>query len=116
MTTEKKKNTRQKGKRIIPGEARRTKRLYEVSDKLLYVIENTIDEYLSEKTVPDKTTLKQLTALLKEIKDIQGILSPLEKEKQEAEIALLEKNFDENDDEDAVVAVFIEGDAAEYAK
>ncbi|MBR5453063.1 MAG: hypothetical protein IKV54_03200 [Clostridia bacterium] len=115
MDTENKKKKR-KGGPTAPGEARRSRRLLEVSDKLLCVIEGAVDECLREETVPDKNTLKQLSALLKEVKEIQGILSPLEKEKQLAEIVLLRKKADEEKAEDGELAVFIEGDAAEYAK
>ena len=111
-------NKKDKHKRnpSVPGEAIRTKRLLSVSDKLLTVIETAIDEYLLDGSVPDKSTLKQFSSLLKEVKDIQGIMSPLEKQKQKAEIAILQKKAEEDENSDSTLTVFIEGDVEEYAK
>ena len=115
MDTESKKRKR-KGGLSIPGEAKRSRRLLDVSDKLLCVRGNAIDEYLTNGAVPDKNTLKQLSALLKEVKEIQGVLSPLEKEKQLAEIVLLHKKAEEEKSDEEGLAVFIAEEAATFAQ
>ena len=63
----------------------------------------------------DKTTLKQLTGALKDIKDIQGIKNPIDIEEQRARIAKLRK---EAEDEDKVseVIISIEGGEDSWAE
>lgn len=100
---------------ISDGEADRAKRLLSVTDKLLERIEGLVEEFTEGEVLLDKTTLKQLTGALKDIKDIQGIRSPLEIEEQKARIAKLRK---EAEDEDKVseVVISIEGGEDSWAE
>lgn len=101
---------------ISDGEADRAKRLLSVADKLLERIEGLVEEFTEGEVLLDKTTLKQLTGALKDIKDIQGIRSPLEIEEQKARIAKLRKEAEEEDKQDNEIKVTIEGDLEEYSK
>lgn len=100
---------------ISDGEADRAKRLMSVTDKLLDRIEGLVEEFTAGEVLLDKTTLKQLTGALKDIKDIQGIKSPADAEEQKARIAKLRK---EAEDEDKVneIVVCIEGGEESWAE
>lgn len=100
---------------ISDGEADRAKRLMSVTDKLLDRIEGLVEEFTAGEVLLDKTTLKQLTGALKDIKDIQGIKSPADAEEQKARIAKLRK---EAEDEDRVneIVVCIEGGEESWAE
>lgn len=100
---------------ISDKEADRAKRLLSLSDKLLDRIENIIDEFTAAEVALDRTTLKQITGALKDIKDIQGIKNPIDIEEQRARIAKLRK---EAEDEDKVseVIISIEGGEDSWAE
>jgi hypothetical protein len=93
---------------ISDGEADRAKRLLTASDKLLERIEGLIEELTTGEVLLDRTALKQITGALKDIKDIQGIKSPLEIEEQKARIAKLRKEA-EDEDRTNEIAIVIEG-------
>lgn len=93
---------------ISDDEADRAKRLLSASDKLLERIEGLIEELSTGEVLLDRMTLKQITGALKDIKDIQGIKSPLEIEEQKARIAKLKKEA-EDEDKTSEVAIIIEG-------
>lgn len=93
---------------ISDGEADRAKRLMSVTDKLLDRIEGLVEEFTAGEVLLDKTTLKQLTGALKDIKDIQGIKNPIDMEEQRARIENLKKNNNAgNADENTYGVVFI---------
>lgn len=98
---------------ISDGEADRAARLLSASDRLLERIEGLIEELTTGEVLLDRTTLKQLTGALKDIKDIQGIRSPLEIEEQRARIAKLRKEAEEEDGTNEFV-VTIEGGENEW--
>lgn len=98
---------------ISDGEADRASRLLSTSDRLLERIEGLIEELTAGEVLLDRTTLKQLTGALKDIKDIQGIRSPLEIEEQRARIAKLRKEAEEEDRTNEFV-VTIEGGENEW--
>ena len=96
-------------------EAERAERLLSASDKLLERIEGLIEEFTSGEVMLDKTTLKQLTGALKDIKDIQGIKNPIDIEEQRARIAKLRKEA-EDEDKTSEIAITIEGGEDSWAE
>lgn len=82
-------------------QANRMKRLLNVSDKLLKVVEDAVDKFQAEELMLDRTALKSLSGTIKDIKDIQSIKSELDIEEQKARIAILKKQAeaDNTDDE-----------------
>ena len=93
---------------ISDKEADRAKRLLSVTDKLLDRIEGLVEEFTAGEVLLDKTTLKQLTGALKDIKDIQGIKSAIDIEEQRARIAKLKKEA-EDEDKTSEVEIIIQG-------
>ena len=77
---------------ISDEEANRAKRLLTVSDRLLERIEGMVEELTTGEVLLDRTTLKQITGALKDIKDIQGIKNSIDIEEQRARIAKLKKD------------------------
>ena len=87
----------------------RAARLMDVTDKLLIKIEEAVDELSTEGIVLDKSTLKQISGALKDIKDIQGIKSERDAREQEARIRNLEKQADSTDDNTNEITITIAG-------
>ena len=96
-------------------EAERAERLLSASDRLLERIEGLIEEFTSGEVMLDKTTLKQLTGALKDIKDIQGIKNPIDIEEQRARIAKLRKEA-EDEGRTSEIAITIEGGEDSWAE
>lgn len=101
---------------ISEGEAERAKRLLSASDRLLERIEGLIEELSTGEVLLDRTTLKQITGALKDIKDIQGIKSPLDLEEQRARIAKLRKEAEEEDKKENEIRVTMADDLEEYSR
>ena len=72
-------------------QADRMKRLLDVSDELLNVVENAVRKFQVEELLLDRTALKSLSGTIKDIKDIQSIKTELDIEEQKARIAILKK-------------------------
>ena len=104
--------------KIVDAEANRRaknyKRLMDVTDELLSLVEKVVRETKTQDLLIDKSVLRQISGTLKDIKDIQSIKSELEIQEQKAKIALLEKQADV--DEDNGIEIVITGKAEEYAK
>ena len=100
---------------ISDMEADRAKRLLTVSDRLLERIEGMVEELTTGEVLLDRTTLKQITGALKDIKDIQGIRGELDIEEQRARIAKLRKEA-EDEDKTSEVAIIIEGGEDSWAE
>ena len=100
---------------ISDMEADRAKRLLSASDKLLERIEGLIEELTTGEVLLDRTTLKQLTGALKDIKDIQGIKNPIDLEEQKARIAKLRKEAEEEERTNEVL-ITIEGGEDSWAE
>ena len=83
--------------KISQQEANRAARIYSVADKLLNKIEAMADrpEPLTEKG------LRALTASVKDLRDVLGVKSDLDKQEQRARIANLEKQSQKNGDSSA---------------
>lgn len=94
----------------------RATRLMAVTDKLLEKIEETVAELSTEGIVLDKSTLKQISGALKDIKDIQGIKSDRDIREQEARIRNLEKQAEDDTNKETTITVQFEGDIAKWSK
>lgn len=94
----------------------RMTRLLNVADKVLEKIEVAVDELSTEGIVLDKSTLKQLTGALKDIKDIQGVKSDRDIREQEARIRKLEKEAEDDTKKDTTITVQFEGDISKWSK
>lgn len=89
----------------------RAERLQSVTDKLLDKVELLLDD--SERV--GSGSLRNLSATLRDIKEIQMIRSELDDEEQLARIANLKKQA-EKDDKDTSITVTLEGELPEYAE
>lgn len=95
--------------KISRQEASRAAKIHSVADKLLLKIEARVDrdEPLDEKTI------RMLTAAVKDLKEIHGVKSKLDKQEQEARIANLRKQAESEKPQDAPKLV-IEGLPEEF--
>lgn len=86
---------------ISQQDANRAAKIHSVADKLLLKIEALVDsvELLSEKGI------RALTAAVKDLKEIQGVRSELDKQEQEARIANLRKQSEKDDETANVIEV-----------
>lgn len=99
--------------KISQQEANRAAKIGTVADKLLRQIEAMVDreEPLDEKAI------RSLTAAVKDLKEIQGVRSALDRQEQEARIANLQKQADKDTDGNTeVVVTFGSEDAEKWAK
>lgn len=87
-------------------------KINEVADKLIRKMDATIDKM----DVIDGQTLKHFTSALKDLKDITGHKSDLDKKEQEARIRKLEKDAEGESPEGREITVIFEGDISEYSK
>lgn len=88
--------------KISRQEANRAAKIHSVADKLLLKIEAMVG---SEKPMSEKG-IRALTAAVKDLKEIQGVRSELDRQEQEARIAALrQKNAmgDVDDDDTGVI-------------
>jgi hypothetical protein len=102
--------------RVIDQKVDRATRLMNVTDKLLTKIEETVEELSTASVVLDKSTLKQISGALKDIKDIQGIKSDRDIREQEARIRNLEKQAEDDANKDTKITVQLEGDISKWSK
>ena len=98
--------------KISQQEANRAAKIYSVADKLLLKIEAMADrpEPLTEKG------LRALTASVKDLRDVLGVKSDLDKQEQKARIANLQKQADKTDDNKEPIKVIIGDDLSDYSK
>ena len=89
----------------------RAANLISVADKLLAKVQSLLDS--DEDILIDTQSLKHLSGVLKDIKDIQMIKSDADMREQEARIKNLEKQA-EDDHIDKTVEVIIAGDLKKY--
>lgn len=96
--------------------AERMRRLLNVSDELLDIVEKAVKEVKTGELVLDRSALKSLSSTMKDIKDIQSIKSKLDIEEQKARIAILKKQAESDDSNVNEVAVVIAGGDASWQK
>jgi vacuolar-type H+-ATPase subunit I/STV1 len=110
-----KKNRRKVEEKIIDSvsskEAKKAVDIIDVADKLLDKIEE-----LADTLVVDTQSLKQLTSALKDLKEIKGYKSEADMREQEARIAKLRKEAEDETPEDREVNVIFDGDIEKYSK
>ena len=89
-------------KEISKKQTERVKRLQTITDKILKKIEKSV-ELMDEA---DLQAFRQITATLKDIKEIQMLKSDADMREQEARIAKLRKESEEEDKETTVIVQF----------
>lgn len=87
---------------ITKSQTDRVKRLQTITDKILNKIEKSV-ELMDEA---DLQAFRQITATLKDIKEIQMLKSEADMREQEARIAKLRKESEEEDKETTVIVQF----------
>lgn len=86
----------------------RAERLKGVADKLLDAVDGFIDAaVIAGVSTIDTQSMKHLSGVLKDLKEIQGIKSDLDRQEQEAKIAQLRRQANLDDDEDDGIGVII---------
>ena len=96
---------------ISEQEVNRARRILTVADKLLNKIEAMVDA-VGPEPIPAKS-IRALTAAVKDLKEIQGVKSELDKQEQEARIANLRKAAEKEESTDAPTLV-VEGVPEEF--
>ena len=96
--------------------AERMRRLLNVSDELLNIVEKAVKEMQTGELALDRSALKSLSSTMKDIKEIQSIKSKLDIEEQKARIAILKKQAEADDSNVNEVAVVIAGGDASWQK
>ena len=92
---------------ISTNEAERVISIVDVADKLLGKIETLVD------SVVDADSIKKLTSAIKDLKDIKGIKSEADMREQEARIAKLQKEAQEEDNGTTEIKVTFGSDDGE---
>lgn len=87
--------------KISQQEANRAAKIHSVADKLLTKIEAMVD---SGRPV-DSKAIRALTAAVKDLKEIQGIKSRLDEQEQEARIANLNRQVEQDAADAGVIEV-----------
>ena len=86
---------------ISKNQAKRAAQIYKVADKLLLKIEAKAD---GKSPIKEKD-IRALTAALRDLKEIQNVMSDLDRQEQEARIANLRKQADPVQKETATLIV-----------
>lgn len=109
-----KKNRRKVEEKIIDSvsskEAKKAVDLFDIADLLADKVREIAE------TVADPDSIKKLTSAIKDIRDIKGIKSDADMREQEARIAKLRKEAEDDTPEDREVNVTFIGDVEEYSK
>lgn len=99
---------------IASQQASRAVRLQNAADKLLTKVERLIED--EGGLLSDTSTMRDISRILKDIKDIQMIKSDADMREQEARIEKLRKEaMGDQDDKQQTVTVIMGGDAEKYA-
>lgn len=98
--------------KMIASEAKRQidryTRMLNVTDKLLTKIEASIEALDAEGVTIDKAGIKALSGAIKDIKEIQGLKSEMDKMEQQARIRKLQKEA-EDEKQDNTIRIEIAG-------
>ncbi|MBQ3215364.1 MAG: hypothetical protein IJB11_04510 [Oscillospiraceae bacterium] len=125
---------------ISDQQAEKMARIEGITDKLLTKLEQAVEELdleiIKRKTkleeeglevttetmeakeggIIDRAGLRQLTAALKDLKEIQMIKSELDRREQEARIANLQRQAEKDEKKDNKITVVLEGALKDYAQ
>lgn len=91
----------------------RAERLQSVADKLLMKVETLLSA--DEELPIDTQSMKHISGVLKDIKEIQMIRSEADMREQDARIAKLQKEA-QKDDKNGTITVVLEGALTDYAQ
>lgn len=101
--------------KIGDSQAQKMVRIDTITGKLLDKLEQAVDE-LDSGGMVDRAGLRQVTAALKDLKEIQMIKSELDRQEQEARIRKLQKEAQKEDADKEPIRVVLEGSMSEYAR
>jgi transposase len=96
---------------VSDKEADKAVNIIDVADKLLGKISELMDT-----VALDTQSMKHLTSALKDLKDIKGFKSDADMREQEARIAKLQREAEDDTPEDREVSVIFDGDIEKYSK
>lgn len=96
---------------VSDKEASKANKIIDVADKLLDKIYEMLDA-----DVYNTQNIKNLTSALKDLKEIKGFKSAADMREQEARIAKLQREAQEDDSKDTTVIVQFEEDIAKWNK
>ena len=109
-----KKSRRKEEEKIIDSvsskNAKKAVDLFDIADLLADKVREIAE------TVSDPDSIKKLTSAIKDIRDIKGIKSDADMREQEARIAKLRKEAEDDAPEDREVNVTFMGDIEQYSK
>ena len=96
---------------LIKGQQNRIKRLQTITDKILDKIEESVDQMDAK----DLMAYRQITAAIKDIKEIQMLKSEADMREQEARINKLRKDAEDSDKSDSSVNIVMEDNLKEFS-
>ena len=99
---------------ISDKQADRAANLISVSDLLLTKVKDLLET--NAEVLADTQSMKHISGVLKDIKEIQMIKSDADLREQEARIKKLQKEAEEENANNEPIKVIIEGGASEYSK
>ncbi len=92
--------------------ARQCGRVDDLAMRLAEKVERAIDKVDPE----DIANMRRLAATLRDIRDVVGEVSPLERQEREARIAVLRRQADKDDDGGGAITVVMTGEVQDYAQ
>lgn len=99
--------------KMIASEAKKQISRYEkilsVTDKLIAKIEESINQLDADGVTLDKQGIRAIAGAIKDIKEIQGIKSELDRKEQEARIRKLQKESEDDSTADNKITIEIKG-------
>lgn len=95
---------------VSEDEAEKATNIIDVADKLLKKIYDMLDEDYNTQNI------KNLTSALKDLKEIKGYKSAIDLKEQEARIAKLRKEVEDDTETDATVIVKFEEDISKWSQ
>ena len=98
---------------IANKQVNRASRLQTVADKLLAKVERVIDD--PETDFRDTATMRDISRILKDLKDVQMIKSPEDIAEQEARIANLRKMAEKDDSKNEPIQVSMGEELEDYS-
>ena len=96
-------------KKISDQEANRAAKIHSVADKLLQKIEDLVDRPMMQAK-----DVRSLVAAVRDLKEIQGVKSDMDKREQKARIATLEKQANKDDSGTGAPTLVVEGLPEEF--
>jgi hypothetical protein len=98
----------------VKGKVDRAAKLIGVSDLLLDRVKSLVEDH--PEFLMNTQSMKNISGVLKDIKEIQMIKSEADLREQEARIANLRKQAEKDDKEKPSITITLEGGLSDYAK